>query len=526
MSSTITRYDVLVSCPGDVVRLLPVVEDALNDFNKHYADSHMIELCMRHWSSDMYPRSGGKPQDLINEVVLPRCDAAIAIFWCKLGTPTDRYESGTVEEIEQMLDSGRQVFVYFSKEPVPYEVAKGGIDSRIDEFKNRYRDRGVYWEFSDGNELTHLLSRHLRRHFIDHDNREATQTTAGQREPMLRLAGIVSGRIASTARLNRHFYSPVLKDTEALKDAIVDELRTLSASYDEQVELQRRVRDIVADTPAGALGIKLQNEADSKMPAGLRDFRVQMGSKVSLPEETVDLFKEIARYEGISLAEGFLEFEGLTSFDIPLNGGTQFYGSEDEEKRYLSLLEIEKKIQELYLWRSFERTYGDLLNVTLALENAGTAPDADIDLYMELPETSILPAQELPVPGEWELQDMDEEVGLRDYFRPSVGMRIQHYHFEYAPPPRNLSSVNYVPDYRPEEDREILEDCFPYEYETDRGVTTVGLHFDQIRQHTAVSFPTPVFLREPVDCIPYEIVSRGLGEVARGILDVVDEPSE
>ena len=31
------------------------------------------------------------------------CDAAVAIFWTKFGTPTDKYGSGTEEEIEEML---------------------------------------------------------------------------------------------------------------------------------------------------------------------------------------------------------------------------------------------------------------------------------------------------------------------------------------------------------------------------------------------------------------------------------------
>lgn len=35
--------------------------------------------------------------------------AAVAIFWTKFGTPTDKYGSGTEEEIEEMLSSNKQV---------------------------------------------------------------------------------------------------------------------------------------------------------------------------------------------------------------------------------------------------------------------------------------------------------------------------------------------------------------------------------------------------------------------------------
>ena len=50
-----------------------------------------IEVVTKHWSTDSYPQSGDKPQELLNKQFVRECDAAIAIFWTKFGTPTDRY---------------------------------------------------------------------------------------------------------------------------------------------------------------------------------------------------------------------------------------------------------------------------------------------------------------------------------------------------------------------------------------------------------------------------------------------------
>lgn len=54
-------------------------------------------------------------------------------------------------------------------------------------------------------------------------------------------------------------------------------------------------------------------------------------------------------------------------------------------------------------------------------------------------------------------------------------------------------------------------------------MTTAKLHFSHIRQHTAIAFPTPIFLTSPISSISYEIVSRGVGDVIRGALDVTRE---
>ena len=39
MPSRIERHNILLSCPGDVDRLMPTVFEALHDFNEHYRDT-------------------------------------------------------------------------------------------------------------------------------------------------------------------------------------------------------------------------------------------------------------------------------------------------------------------------------------------------------------------------------------------------------------------------------------------------------------------------------------------------------
>ncbi|RKJ45385.1 hypothetical protein D7X98_07455 [bacterium 1XD8-76] len=118
MAQNVTLYNLLISCPGDIKGEVALIESAVDEFNELYADPLGITIRTRHWSKSSYAQSGGKPQALLNEQFVNRCDAAVAIFWTRFGSPTDEYGSGTEEEIEIMLQSGKQVFMYFSDKPI------------------------------------------------------------------------------------------------------------------------------------------------------------------------------------------------------------------------------------------------------------------------------------------------------------------------------------------------------------------------------------------------------------------------
>ena len=106
MAQNVTLYNLLISCPGDIKEEVTLIESAVDEFNELYAETLGITIKTRHWSKSSYAQSGGKPQALLNEQFVNKCDAAVAIFWTRFGSPTDEYGSGTEEEIEIMLQSG------------------------------------------------------------------------------------------------------------------------------------------------------------------------------------------------------------------------------------------------------------------------------------------------------------------------------------------------------------------------------------------------------------------------------------
>ena len=58
------------------------------------------------------------PQAIINRQLLEDADIVIGIFGTKIGTPTEQYISGTVEEIKRHVARGRTAKLYFSDVPV------------------------------------------------------------------------------------------------------------------------------------------------------------------------------------------------------------------------------------------------------------------------------------------------------------------------------------------------------------------------------------------------------------------------
>lgn len=160
-----TTYDILFSCPGDVVSHINMVRKAIDSFNETTGMEHQVTFMLRHWSISSYTESGKSGQASINDQFIKKCDAAIAVFGDKFGTPTEEWRSGTEEEIEIFLNEKKQVFMYFyeggkSKDADPDELKK------VREFKKKYSPRGVHASYQNEDQLTSIVKDHLDKWFL------------------------------------------------------------------------------------------------------------------------------------------------------------------------------------------------------------------------------------------------------------------------------------------------------------------------------------------------------------------------
>ena len=162
----ITAYDLLISCPGDVDKYVDVVKKCIDKYNRTLGQINNAEIVDKHWTTDSYSQSGDRPQELLNKQFVRDCDAAVAIFWTKFGTPTVKYGSGTEEEIEEMLSAEKQVFMYFVDEPVSPSELDSEQYKKIQEFREKYKDRGIYFVVDSEEELEKRFTNDLTMYFL------------------------------------------------------------------------------------------------------------------------------------------------------------------------------------------------------------------------------------------------------------------------------------------------------------------------------------------------------------------------
>lgn len=165
MSTMIKVYDLLISCPSDIAQYIPLLETAVNYFNNHYGRNNKIGIRTVYWNKDIYSTMGKFPQDIINQQIVENSDMVVGIFWTRFGTPTNKYESGTEEEIEKMIEAGKQVFLYFLDKPIPPSSFDNEQYSKISKFKEKHKNDGVYFTINDELALSRKFYEQLELYF-------------------------------------------------------------------------------------------------------------------------------------------------------------------------------------------------------------------------------------------------------------------------------------------------------------------------------------------------------------------------
>ena len=154
----------MISCPSDVKTEIEIINKVVDNINDSIGMSMDIFVKTLHWSRNVMSEAGDFPQSIINKQILDKSDAIIAIFGNKIGSPTQHYESGTVEEIEEMIKKGKQVFVFFSDKPIRRSERNEKAEKKVEAFKRKYRNRGIYVEYGSDEEFSEIITRNLTRY--------------------------------------------------------------------------------------------------------------------------------------------------------------------------------------------------------------------------------------------------------------------------------------------------------------------------------------------------------------------------
>ncbi|MCS7466361.1 DUF4062 domain-containing protein [Stieleria sp. ICT_E10.1] len=105
---------------------------------------------------------GGHPQDLINAQLLERCDLLVAILWSRLGTPTAKALSGTVQEIHEFSETkgDDKVLLFFCDRPIPNAADLEQVQA-VRSFKDSVKTDGLYLQYTEAEEFARLFRQQL-----------------------------------------------------------------------------------------------------------------------------------------------------------------------------------------------------------------------------------------------------------------------------------------------------------------------------------------------------------------------------
>lgn len=138
-------YKIMIGCPGDIKEEIDMAMKVINHWTTLHAEQHSTVLLPIHWATSSYPEHGAHPQTLLNGQLASKSDMLIGIFGAKVGTPTDRAQSGTIEEIEEHVKSGKPVMLFFRKQNDTSTPASE--IEKLQTFKSSVKDQCLYREY-------------------------------------------------------------------------------------------------------------------------------------------------------------------------------------------------------------------------------------------------------------------------------------------------------------------------------------------------------------------------------------------
>jgi len=167
MPESVKLFRVFVASPGDVVEERERLVGVVAELNRTIGAKESARLELVRWETDVLPGIGADAQDVINAQLEP-VQVFIAILWNRLGTPTKRGRSGTVEEFERALASfsasGCPRLMLYFRQGEPGDSPLEMQAREVAEFRSEVAQRGaLFREYSQPEQFTDLVREHLAK---------------------------------------------------------------------------------------------------------------------------------------------------------------------------------------------------------------------------------------------------------------------------------------------------------------------------------------------------------------------------
>lgn len=153
--------EIIIASPGDVAEERQIVRDVIAEWNAVYARDRSVVLLPVGWETHSSPELSGRPQQIINERLLAHADLLVGIFWTRVGSPTGKAISGSIEEIQEHRLLGKPVMLYFSNVPVALDSVDQAQYAQLTVFKKWAKGEGLVEFFESRDDFREKFSRQL-----------------------------------------------------------------------------------------------------------------------------------------------------------------------------------------------------------------------------------------------------------------------------------------------------------------------------------------------------------------------------
>ena len=181
MPRRVIEYRGLLISPSDVDAERTALAEVVDQWNAQVGSTLACRIELVRWETHAAPDASGEPQKTLNHQIVDDCDLGIAVFWARLGSPTSSHASGSLEEIDRLLQRGVRVLVYFSTAAVPQEALGDDQFAKLQAFKADIQQRGLVGSYDSVSDLREKVQLHLTSAvtaLLERDRDQPTPTDA------------------------------------------------------------------------------------------------------------------------------------------------------------------------------------------------------------------------------------------------------------------------------------------------------------------------------------------------------------
>ncbi len=492
--------------------LMPTIQKSVDSFNNSLGEANKVHLALKNWSTNSYPESGDKPQTLLNKQLVEDSDMCVAIFWTKFGSPTDKYGSGTEEEIEIMLSQKKQVFMYFINSTIDPKKLDYAQYQKVQDFKNNYKDRGLYVEVTP-EELEKRFLNDLCAHFLNIFN---SGSGIPSRRPSSLLSVSSNSLTNDTLEITRKHSLKSDYVTQILQEisVIINRIKSFKIIESTIADSLERVSRISPEKFGSTPMMEIMKEYPGALPflSHYSEDGIINASKASFDGKEVVL--EFCKKHSITIDDSFWYLGNLLNNPDPVSFvdlDRMYVGSSSEIEKMGLLRNLENHILKYNQYFNYYEAIDNLYYVSMYVENNGTSSDDDIDVRIIVEKGHLLKLDRFPKPDPYTMSDIINIDEIKKLFSAgSDDPNIDEYAYYplYIPFTYNYDSENLLKLYC-----ECLENVFCYNCKENETEDIWCFKIKHLKQHTKMYFPSYLIFESMPKNIRFEINSNGSSEI-------------